>query len=231
MSEELNQKKGVNIKDFLKDKEKGNLIIPKVRGISKAIKSKSKKVKKSIVKAQGKVPNTSISHKTKKANKTSKVNLPIGVKKDAEYLTFLDWCATPAWERKFLTQKELAVHLRVEEATLSDWKRRKDFKKEIEKRIRCERIEKASSLIGALEKQILTSNKPAGRDILVWLQYVALFNPKIRVEDETPVLRKLDVEARRELAKSLLLSGLVQTQKDAEKLTEGYAEDNYEDED
>lgn len=138
-----------------------------------------------------------------------------GSKKDAEYLLFIEWCGTPLYERTPKTQKDLATQLGVTEATLSDWKKRKGFYDKVAKHTRQWGRFRTSDLIGALYTQIASSRKPAGRDLMVWLQYVEKFNPKLLLEDETPLDRKYDPEQRKAMAQALLNAGLA-NQKQAE---------------
>lgn len=190
-------KGSVNIADVLK-KRKSLLTKKKEKTVNK---KPSVSVVEKEVKVKEKVD-------VKLTNKSTISKDGRGTKKEAEYLLFIEWVATPLFERTPKTQKELALQLKVSEPTLSNWKDRTGFWKKVEKSNSKWGKFRTADLMGALYTQILTSRKPTGRDVLVWLQYYNKFNPKFLMEDETPLERKYGPEERKALARALLLSGL-----------------------
>lgn len=49
------------------------------------------------------------------------------MKKDSEYLQFVEWCSLPNALREPKTQKQLAKKLKVSEVILSEWKKKDNF--------------------------------------------------------------------------------------------------------
>lgn len=182
-------------------------------------KKPSRKAQKSTVKAENikKDPDT---------KETKKRHTPEGIVKDAEYHAFVEWIGKPSWEREPKSQKDLAILLRVEEATLSDWKRRKGFWDLVEKKQKKLFAEKNGDVLGALYRNILS--KGGGKDVLVWLQYVMSFNPKVRIDDTTPLSRKITKEEQLEVAKALKNVGLASVIKNSEVVEETDDDDDSE---
>lgn len=213
-----------------KKSKKGSLNIAQaMKKTPVVVKKTSKPVepKKSQVIVVPKKAKVEVKDEAKPAKKIEEQETVTGNKKEAEYLLFIEWCGTPLFERTPKTQKELAIQLKTTEATLSDWKKRKGFWDKVASHTRKWGNFRTSDLIGALYTQIITSRKPTGRDLMVWLQYIEKFNPKLLLEDETPLERKYDPEQRKLMANALLNAGLAnQAQVKAFATEEDNDEDN-----
>ena len=139
-----------------------------------------------------------------------------GTYKEAEYMLFAEWIATPMFERVPKTQTEFAKKYELDIATLSQWKHRKGFYDLVAGHLQKWGQDRTSTLIGALYNQILGSRKPTGRDIMVWLQYVEKFSPKTSVVDETPE-RELDPELKKAITGAIKNIGLASILKKNDK--------------
>jgi len=132
-----------------------------------------------------------------------------GANKDAEYRLFIQWVSTPLQEKdpSIRTQKEFAKHYNIDEGTLSDWKHRKGFWEAVQKQTKAWGRVRTPDLIAALYTQILSSRKPTGRDVKIWLEYIEDFMSKVRIE--TP-----DSELQQEQTKRITkaLSGFREAQ-------------------
>ena len=126
--------------------------------------------------------------------------------KTAEYLAFIEFMGTPVFERDLKTQGDFAKRYKVNQATLSGWKKRDGFWNKVEKVRRTYGRERTSNLLGAFYAKMLKSSKPFGKDFMVWLQYIEKFSPKTRYEDETP--RDIPQEDRDRIRRALINAGL-----------------------
>lgn len=104
------------------------------------------------------------------------------VKKEAEYLMFVEYIATPSTFKQFKSQRDFGKHYNISEATLSDWKLRPGFYDLVSRKIKTVCRDKTPDLIDAWYYQMLTSEKPIGRDMLIWLQYTEGYMPKVSYE-------------------------------------------------
>lgn len=129
--------------------------------------------------------------------------------KSAIYFEFIDFLATPPFVGKGIrTQKQFAKAYKIEESTLSRWKKKKGFYEEVKARVKILRKDRTTKILDRFYEQMIRSRKPVGRDFLVWLQYVEDFNPKLGLINETPIDRRLDPEQRRQLAQAWLNGGM-----------------------
>jgi hypothetical protein len=99
----------------------------------------------------------------------SKNNDLYGLKHQAEYLDFIEWIATPSASRKPKTQQELAKKFRVGQDTLSEWKQRNDFWKNVAQKRRQWGQERTPDVIMALYNRILKTG--SAQEVKLWLQY------------------------------------------------------------
>jgi len=104
-----------------------------------------------------------------------------GSKKDAERLQFIEWLATPSTERKPRTQAELAQHLGVEPATLSDWKRSLGLCEEVRRRVDERVREHHPDVLAALVRKAKQGDVQAQK---LYLQYVYGWTERQRRETE-----------------------------------------------
>ncbi|KKU25608.1 MAG: hypothetical protein UX39_C0024G0008, partial [Candidatus Magasanikbacteria bacterium GW2011_GWA2_46_17] len=180
-------KQPVNLQEFLrkralkKSDSIAQLEYPKTPKIEKKIKR--------ITQANQNTPDTTtpkVQKSTKSVPKpTDPTNTPQsgnGFSKEAEYFMFIEWIATPSMLRSPKTQQELAGRLKVDETTLSDWKKRKGFWDKVEKKIAYANRERHADVMHSFYMNLL--RKGQGKDVLVWLQYVFGFNPKVMFADE-----------------------------------------------
>lgn len=108
--------------------------------------------------------------KEKTIKKPSKRRQSPGNKKEAEYLQFIKWVALPEPLREPRTQKELAVVLRVDESSLSDWKKRDGFWDEVKKELRTWSKEKTPNVIMGLYRKAVRDG--TAQEAKLWLQYI-----------------------------------------------------------
>ena len=167
---------------------------------------------------------------TKTQSKANQLTPPERLVKDAEYLAFIDWIATPAFERKPTTQQFFAKEWKVNEATLSQWKDRKGFWDKVERKMRVKARDKTSTLLGHFYNTMVTSRKPFGKDLELWLNFVQNWSKLIKVSDETETSSKLSPEDKKEMANALLKAGLANA-KQVAKLISDTAEEEEDEED
>jgi len=129
-------------------------------------------------------------------------------KKEAEYLAFIEFLATPKMYRKLKTQNDFSRVYNVHITTLSDWKKRKGFYNEIDKQRRNWGRDRTSDILGHLYQTIMDSKRPCGSDVMIWLRYVEGFNPNVNLKEIEPVESSLTKEQRQVLARSLINSGI-----------------------
>lgn len=213
-------KKGANINDILSVKK--NILEPsspatKKVGLLDVAKRNTQEGKSKQKKAE---IGQKIAKDSKSEQKTAEVNtLKVtkkpenkkgkkGNKKEAEYFAFIDFISKTELEKEGKNQNDFAEEYGVNIATLSLWKKRPDFYREVEKRRRVWGRDRTGEIMGYLYNQIRGSKKPTGRDVMVWLQYFEGFAPKTRFEDDTPIERRLDKQEREVLALSLLNAGM-----------------------
>jgi hypothetical protein len=73
---------------------------------------------------------------------------------------------------------------------------------------------------------MLTSEKPIGRDILIWLQYTEGYTPKVTYEQTVQSPSDFDDHQMSVLAQSMLNSGLMNIQETERLLEVGFAGEN-----
>jgi|SRR5690606_20320729 len=107
------------------------------------------------------------------------------VSKNQEYQQFIEWMATPPSLRDIKDQRQLASHLGVHEATLSDWKKNKEFWISVDKLMNVWGRSRTTQVIDAFYKKILAN--PTASDVKLWLEYFEGFKPNQRftVEDNS----------------------------------------------
>jgi hypothetical protein len=82
--------------------------------------------KKQQQKHMAKNPNANIKTEPNRIHSDFLPALP-DVRRIPEFFQFAAWCATPQWDRECKTQKEFAEQVRVDEDTLTGWKKHPDF--------------------------------------------------------------------------------------------------------
>lgn len=117
-----------------------------------------------------------------KQKQAKKKGSKTGILKQAEYARFVLWCATPDALREPKTQQELAKELRVDDATLSEWKKLDSWWPDVEAQIKNWMKERTQNVIGKLYSQALKEGKEGA--IKLYLQYGAGFSEKMTVEDK-----------------------------------------------
>lgn len=107
------------------------------------------------------------------------------VSKNQEYQQFIEWMATPPTLRLIKDQRQLASHLGVHEATLSDWKKNKEFWVSVDKLMNVWGRSRTVEVIDAFYRKIITN--PTASDVKLWLEYFEGFKPnqKLTVEDSS----------------------------------------------
>jgi hypothetical protein len=105
--------------------------------------------------------------------------------KTNEYQQFIEWMATPPALRVIKDQRQLASHLGVHEATLSDWKKNENFWGSVDNLMNVWGRSRTIEVINAFYKKII--NNPTASDIRLWLEYFEGFKPnqKLTVEDNS----------------------------------------------
>lgn len=110
-----------------------------------------------------------------------------GIYKQAEFMAFVVWMATPPSQREPVDQNGLAEELDVEPATLSDWKKHKDFWPLVESESKnLYGRERTLKLLDAWYAKILLNPKAA--DIELWLSYYNDFAKKQDLNVNTDAL-------------------------------------------
>ncbi len=104
------------------------------------------------------------------------------VLKPVAYMRFIEWVATPEPLREPKTQIELAKVLKVNDSTLSDWKKIDTFWLDVEERIKSWMQDKTPNVMGKLYAQIMKEGK--AQEVKLWLQYGVGFSEKVQVEDK-----------------------------------------------
>ncbi|OGL76289.1 hypothetical protein A3E97_05160 [Candidatus Uhrbacteria bacterium RIFCSPHIGHO2_12_FULL_47_12] len=203
-------KQPINLQEFLQKRA-----LKTSDGIAQSENPKTPKIKKKIKhtpQAIQHTPDTTTLKVQKGTKSLPKPANPIhtpqsgnGFAKEAEYLIFIEWIATPSMLRSPKTQQELAGQLKVDVATLSDWKKRKGFWDKVEKKIAYESRERHADVMHSFYMNLL--RKGQGKDVLVWLQYIFGFNPKVRFTDETS-REPIDEAKRKEVADALIRVGM-----------------------
>jgi hypothetical protein len=121
------------------------------------------------------------------------------MQKESEYLQFINWIAKPYSAREPKTQIELAKLLEVEEATLSDWKKREGFWDLVRAEIKDWAKEKTAEVIDAVFKGATSQDsKGQSANAKLWLQYIEDWAEKKDIsvydpEKETRAKSLLDV--------------------------------------
>lgn len=139
--------------------------------------------------------------------------------KTAEYLAFIEFVGTPVFQRELATQGDFAKKYKVNQGTLSTWKKRPDFWEKVEKHRQRWGQERTSNLLGAFYSKMIKYDKPFGKDLMVWLQYIEGFSPKTKFEDVTPP-REITPEQEKAIKEALTNIGLASIVKDNEDRSE-----------
>lgn len=137
------------------------------------------------------------------------------LKHPAEYALFQEFIATPVIRRKWKTQKEFAEAHGLTEDTLSMWKHRKGFYEGVNKLRKNHFDDRIADAINAV--LIKTIQGGDGKNLKVLLDYLALINTNIKVEDVTPEKNKLTAEQRKSVEQAFKMVGLSNLIKNSKK--------------
>ena len=96
-------------------------------------------------------------------------NILEGVKRMAELCEFVIFCATPRKLRTLKTQRDFAKMFRVDEDSLTAWKRLPGFWDEVRKEIQGRERDEIAEVIHGLREKALEGDVGAVR---LWMQYV-----------------------------------------------------------
>lgn len=94
--------------------------------------------------------------------------VPTDVRRVAEFIQFVQWFALPSAERKPKTQKEFAALVGVAEDTLTDWKKRPEFRALVGYLLREWMWERTPDVIDGLYEKI-RSDKCGASDVRLFL--------------------------------------------------------------
>lgn len=103
-----------------------------------------------------------------------------GIEKVPEFLKFIEWLSIPKAFREPKTQKELALQLQVDEATLSDWKKRPQIWDEVVDRTKQWARERTPNVIAALYRKAIKDGMSF--EAKLWLQFVEGWKEKSELE-------------------------------------------------
>ena len=120
-------------------------------------------IKKRVVKKKQKTPKTPTKPKRKPRRKKA-------LSRPEAFKEFVNWMSTPEPLRKIKTQGLLAKGIGVCPDTLSDWKKRDDFWKEVQKVWNQWGKEKTANVIISFYRRIIGGKAAAG-DFKLWFQY------------------------------------------------------------
>ena len=113
----------------------------------------------------------------KKSNPIYSENSDISsLRYSTEYKEFINWFALPVSLRIPKTQKLFAKNFGLHQDTVSDWKKRPDFLKKVEKERQIWRREKTQDVVDVLYRKIIATGDAAR--IKLWLQFVEDWNEK-----------------------------------------------------
>lgn len=128
------------------------------------------------------------------SNSNSKDNLSRGSRQSGDagpyrkdtFRDFVDWCSMTAREKracKTLTAKAFAAKHDVQEAQLSRWKQREDFRKLKIDRIREKWTDLTPDIFEALFRRIRRYGMAS--DVAFWLEVVEGWNHKVAIEEKS----------------------------------------------
>ena len=110
------------------------------------------------------------------------MTIPDTIKKKQEYLMFVEWMGLPAPERVPKEQKELAVKMGVEEATLSDWKRVDGFWDNVRNERKKWAKDRTSNVLMGLYRKAIKDGNAA--EVKLFLQYAGEFVEEVKLIQE-----------------------------------------------
>ena len=121
-----------------------------------------------------------------------------------EYERFIAWIALPSAARQPSTQGELAKELGVEEATLSDWKKRDDFWPRVRETIGLWARGKTPDVVEGLYKRAAKTGDPGAAKL--WMQAFDGFveEQSINVSPQAKILEAYGVTKDGKLADDLV---------------------------
>lgn len=93
-----------------------------------------------------------------------------GLRNVIEYLKFIRWMATPMPLKASKTQGEFAKEIRVDEDTLTAWKKREGFWDRVRKETKNWGKEKTATVLLSLYQTIIKSGNAA--EVKLWLSYI-----------------------------------------------------------
>ena len=119
------------------------------------------------------------------------MTIPDIIKKKLEYQKFVEWMGLPIPERNPKEQKQLALDLDVEEATLSDWKKTDGFWDLVKTERKKWAKDKMSNVLAGLYKKAIKDGSAA--EVKLFMQYAGEFVEELKVikeEEYSPELIK-----------------------------------------
>ena len=138
----------------------------------------------------------------------------------AVYSAFIDWMSLPSNERQPSTQRDFAKLYHIDEDTLTNWKKRPGFWGEMQKRMKNSFKEKLPLATQALFMRLLKTGN--AKEFMAFIQYVAGYNPKLVIEDETPAARRYDPAVMGQFTNAMKNVGFNNLQIENEKLAEAF---------
>lgn len=126
------------------------------------------------------------------------------IAKVLEYEQFVEWSALPPQLRVPITQKELAEQLGVDNATLSDWKKKDGFWDEVDTKLRHWARGRTPAIIEALAKKAEKTGDPNA--VKLWLQVFNSFveESKLQVTPQDRLLEAYGIKKDGKLSPDVL---------------------------
>ncbi|KKM67561.1 hypothetical protein LCGC14_1469920 [marine sediment metagenome] len=113
----------------------------------------------------------------------------VDVRKPYEYAMFIKWIAMPLVLRSPRFQKNISEEYKIDEDTLTNWKKRKGYKDDVTEEMKKHFNEKTPNVIQALYQQALKDGKAS--EVKLWLQYLEGWVPKEGIEHNDRTLEDL----------------------------------------
>jgi len=130
--------------------------------------------------------------------KSEKKKVERDLRKPFEYVQFVKWTALPSVLRKPQTQRDLSKEFRVDEDTLTNWKKREKFWDEVRDEMRKYFQDKTSNVVQALYQTILSQGKGTAQGAKLWLEYINQWIPKQENINRDKTLEDLIDDAKKD---------------------------------
>ena len=130
----------------------------------------------------------------------------------ADYKEFVKFSAMPSIYRyeqyKFSTEQDFAKHYKLSQDTLTDWKNKESFSKDVDKQLHRWGSDKTPAVIEALFNSILEDGRAA--EVKLWLQYIKQWKEGMVIDQNITndnslinILDKLDEPTRAKILEQL----------------------------